>query len=620
MDTNLTIKEAFDLAVQHHNKNELQDAATYYCKVLKINPNHIDSCLNLSTIVLLNKEYDTAKTLLIKVIRIDPKNVKALNNLGSLYMDTLDYPKAEFLFKKIIEINPNYLNAYFNLGKLSSKQGFYINATKFYEKVIELDSSYYFAYVLLGSDLYKLEQFEESKKKLLKAIEINPNIKDAYTKIGITLYRLGEYKEAIKVYEKSISIEPNSSENQNNLAVALMDSGEYKKAKIHFEKAITLNPNLSSAYSNLGAVQKTLNDFSNAKLNYEKAIELDPDNSGYLSNAANLYISSGDEINAVKNSHKNLRLSNKNKQFNDKISLFKLKHEVQQAKYLIANSYKINGIDEFQKIGEKILSQAENQNELKKDNNKNIKKISLEKKESDVLLPYFQESLFYVPKKFTGNCINPNKNWLDVEDEYFKSKNQIMFIDDFLSNDAIIELQKFCQISKVWDREYNNKYLGAFGEKGFISPIHLQIASELKEKLPKLFGPHKLGTLWAFKYDSTLGKGINIHADFALHNLNFWITPDEFNNNKSSGGLKVYDAPAPEYWTFRDYNQNPDKIYEFLKSTSANCKNINYKFNRAVLFNSAYFHETDEIDFKDEYVGRRINMTYLFGTRLVKKK
>ena len=192
-----------------------------------------------------------------------------------------------------------------------------------------------------------------------------------------------------------------------------------------------------------------------------------------------------------------------------------------------------------------------------------------------------------------------------------------MFIDDFLSEETLIELREFCLVSKIWNREYKNKYLGAFGDQGFISPLHLQIAIDLKQSLPKLFGQHSLEKLWGFKYDSKLGKGINIHADFAIHNLNFWITPDEYNNNKNSGGLKVYDTPAPKNWTFKNYNSNSDKIYEFLKVNNATCVNIPYKFNRAVLFNSSYFHETDKIDFKNKYEGRRINNTYLFGKRLI---
>ena len=120
---------------------------------------------------------------------------------------------------------------------------------------------------------------------------------------------------------------------------------------------------------------------------------------------------------------------------------------------------------------------------------------------------------------------------------------------------------------------------------------------------------------WGFKYDSTLGKGINIHADFAIHNLNFWITPDEYNLNKKSGGLKVYDKPAPDSWTFEKYNSSQNEIYSFLKKEKTNAMHAHYKFNRAVLFNSSLFHETEEIDFVDSYEGRRINVTYLFGRK-----
>ena len=278
---------------------------------------------------------------------------------------------------------------------------------------------------------------------------------------------------------------------------------------------------------------------------------------------------------------------------------------------LVAKNYKIDGIDQFQKVGDEILSRKENKD--------SEKKIVFTSNEISSLLPFYKSDFTYKPKKILGSCINPNKNWQDVEDEYFNSSNQIMYIDDFLSDEALIELREFCLISKVWNKEYPNKYLGAFGEQGFISPIHLQIATELQQKLPKLFGPHKLEGFWGIKYDSTLGEGINIHRDFAKHNLNFWITPDEYNNNKNGGGLKVYDAPAPDHWTFKDFTERTDKIYEFLKENDANCVNVPHKCNRAVLFNSAYFHETDEIDFKDEYEGRRINNTYLFGNRLVEQ-
>ena len=176
-------------------------------------------------------------------------------------------------------------------------------------------------------------------------------------------------------------------------------------------------------------------------------------------------------------------------------------------------------------------------------------------------------------------------------------------------------MREFCLVSKVWYQERRNKYLGAFSDSGFISPIHLQIATELKQKLPKLFGNHRLVRYWAFKYDSTLGKGINIHADSSVLNLNFWITPNEHNNNKKSGGIRIYNVKAPDSWSFQKYNRNIEEIHKMLDEKKAKCINIPHKFNRAVLFNSNYFHETDELNFTDKYEARRINVTYLFGDR-----
>ena len=52
-------------------------------------------------------------------------------------------------------------------------------------------------------------------------------------------------------------------------------------------------------------------------------------------------------------------------------------------------------------------------------------------------------------------------------------------------------------------------------------------------------------------------NGINIHADFAAVNVNFWITPDEANLDPESGGLVIWDKPAPLEWDFAQYN-NPN--------------------------------------------------------------
>ena len=42
---------------------------------------------------------------------------------------------------------------------------------------------------------------------------------------------------------------------------------------------------------------------------------------------------------------------------------------------------------------------------------------------------------------------------------------------------------------------------------------------------------------------------------------------------------------------------------------------VPYRSNRAVIFDSHLFHETDRIVFKEGYLNRRINITLLYGLR-----
>ena len=618
MDKNkdLIITETFNLAVKNHQKNKLKEAQELYVKILKIDPKYINAHNNLGLLFDNTGDYQKAIDCFEKVIEINPNNAGAYNNLGNIFKSLGEKQKAKDCYKKAIEIEPNFAMAHNNLGVIFQDLNLNKKAMDCYEKAIEINPNYSKSYNNLGIVFQNTGEYQKAADCYKKAIEIDPNFKDTHFNLGAAFKRLDENHKAMDCYEKAITIDPNYTDAYYNTGLILQELGKNQKAIEYYEKVLALNPNYIDAHNNLAGIFLDLEEYQKAKSCLEKVLEIDPNNLIATINLPNLYINQLIDLDKIISlSFKSLKLHHKISKFIDQtVPLFRLKHDVQQAQYLISKDYKLEGIKEFQKIGNEILSREEN----KEDENNYNKKILLTPDEINSLLPFYKSDHVYKPKKIIGSCINPNKNWQDVEDEYFNSSNQIIYIDDFLSEEALIELREFCLVSKVWNREYNDKYLGAFSSIGFISPIHLQIAIDLKQKLPKLFGPHRLSKFWGFKYDSTLGKGINVHADFAIHNLNFWITPDEYNNNKNSGGLKVYDAPAPDNWTFKDYNINNKKIYSFLKDKNANCTNVPYKCNRAVLFNSAYFHETDEIDFKDVYEGRRINNTYLFGNRLVK--
>ncbi len=77
----------------------------------------------------------------------------------------------------------------------------------------------------------------------------------------------------------------------------------------------------------------------------------------------------------------------------------------------------------------------------------------------------------------------------------------------------------------------------------------------------------------------------------------------------------MWDIKAPQDWDFPRYNADVAGARAFLAREGAKPIVIPHRANRAVVFDSDLFHETDRIDFKDGYENRRINVTMLYGRR-----
>jgi hypothetical protein len=77
----------------------------------------------------------------------------------------------------------------------------------------------------------------------------------------------------------------------------------------------------------------------------------------------------------------------------------------------------------------------------------------------------------------------------------------------------------------------------------------------------------------------------------------------------------VWDKAAPLDWDFERFNGDIAATRAFLAASGAKAVTVPYRANRAVVFDSDLFHETDVIRFRDGYLDRRINVTLLYGNR-----
>lgn len=222
-------------------------------------------------------------------------------------------------------------------------------------------------------------------------------------------------------------------------------------------------------------------------------------------------------------------------------------------------------------------------------------------------------------KAMKTDIINPQINFEAVQTEFRKKRHRVVVIDDVFSEEGLQELRNFLLESTMW-MDVKRGYVGAYLHTGFASPLVAQVEQEIRRNFADLLEGLVLQNAWAYMYDGNL-PGIGAHADDSQLQINIYVTPSEANLWTSdatlpSGGLVLYGVGPPKEWGFEKYNSESknSQIQEILQKSDWNLT-IPYLQNRAILFDSTYFHKTDEMRFREGYTNRRINLTFLYGRR-----
>lgn len=503
------------------------------------------------------------------------------------------------------------------LAMVEAEKGNTAEAITLFEQAARLSPSDARILNNLGYLYRQTGRLQEALKSFRAALRIKPLDPLTLCNLGLLQLDLNEPETALRTFDKAVAADPHNVANLYNRANTLLTLGRPQQALPDFDRALGLEAGNVSVLNRRGDAYRDLGNVAEAVRNYRAALTFSPGDISAQANLAGIYVTHPDFCDqAVEESHRSLRVLLAHefaregpaivRMAQTGVSVFRLKHDLEQAQYLHAHGHQVAGIERFIETARRVMERST-------DSGAETAAASDEELEA---MAAFWKSPYVVSPPTLEHCLNPGNDWRALEEEYLDGKPEILTIDGFLAQHALEALRAYCLASRVWVREYPNKYLGAFANQGFSSRLHFQLARELQTRMPRVFRNYPLNQLWAFKYDATLGQGIDLHADFALVNLNFWITPDEFNLDPQCGGLKVYETPAPANWTFEDYNRDSRGIRDFLARHGAACKTIPYRCNRAVLFNSALFHRTDEIKFVDGYESRRINVTYLFGKQL----
>ncbi len=440
-----------------------------------------------------------------------------------------------------------------------------------------------------------------------------------------TLYRLafayaqlGRRKDAFAVYRSMLALAPSDKQGLTACAVLAIEEEAFTAAVAAASRAVALEPLDLASLNMLGAALIDAGWPQRALRVLKRAITIDPHSEGVLRNYAVALTRSGRYAEAATTQERNLlRLAGSRLDVETPVlcNSLKIRHDIEQYRYLLKRRKAPPEAAAVVARYEMLLKEVADAGIG--DRNFNVAPSTL----GPAGRSFGRMVRRRPPSRLPGSAVSPSWDRQRVS-EQFSGPPGLCWIDGFLTSKALATLRAFCLESTIWhdishnlhDAEAPRGYLGAYPETGFCAPLLYQIAEELAESLPAVFGGRFLRQMWSYKYEADLA-GIDVHGDDAAVNVNFWITPDEANLDRAAGGLVVHPVEAPRDWRFAEINRDQGQIRRFLGERKVDPVNIPYRQNRAVIFNSDLFHATARSRFKPGYENRRINVTMLFGDR-----
>jgi tetratricopeptide (TPR) repeat protein len=515
----------------------------------------------INTNELLNKalalhhqgKLDDADTIYQMIIDNDNNNFQANHLHGCILSQKLQFNKAITFLEKAITIEPNNYEANNNLGIAHKNTGNSIESEKYFNKAISIDSGNYKAFFNCANLYIDDLKYEQALNYLEKSSDINVSFAEAPQRIG-------------EVYQYMF---------QNDRSPTHL-----VKSKKWFLQAIERDSNYADAFLMLGMSALWLGEISEADKLFKKVLELNHSQKYYIDNNINKYLSDIKPLSIL--------ITHEFEQ---------LRHIDNDADYIRNSKFTKKYYDSLEVLYKKVLKNNLKLEDVTDDIKKDIFKILYNKS----------------PKNFSYSILNKENNIPLLESKYLNSKPEILVIDNFLSNAALIDLQKFCRNANIFKYPYPAGYVSAFLSKGLSNEFILKLSEDLRITYKNIFKEFRLTQAWIFKYESQK-EGTNIHADQAAVNVNFWITPEEGNLDRNKGGLEIWNKLPPKGSDFASYNHidNSPKIRKMLEDNNIKSVKIPYRENRAVIFNSQLFHKTDDFNFDESYENRRINVTFLY--------
>jgi hypothetical protein len=424
---------------------------------------------------------------------------------------------------------------------------------------------------------------------------------------AVAHHEAGRLQQAEAAYRAALVLSPGHVIATHNLGVIAATQGQHDTAISCFDKVIAREPDYVSAHYNRAAALQALGRNRDAIKGFSRVGILEPGHYDAHRALGLLWLSEGHRERSLDHFARTYELRRGEDRLDESQSLTyathdKLRHDAEQFRYLAEHRRNRSRFDALGRAYEAVAKEIPEQ------------PTKLSGQQLTMLGGDYNTAISIrdAPELADG-AVSERTDIAALTQSFGEGAMGAVYFDDLLTPAALLELRRYLLESTIWhDFSHIGGFVASYLEDGLACPLILQIADELRRTFPDLLAKHPLSQAWAFK-GLRADSAVDVHADDAAISVNFWVTPTSANLNPHHGGLAVCRVPPPRDWVLRGYEADKERTVAFLEQNAVNTLIVPYRENRAVLFESRLFHQSDQPKFASNYQNYRINLTFLFG-------
>ncbi|MBI2194606.1 MAG: rhomboid family intramembrane serine protease [Planctomycetes bacterium] len=166
----------FQRGVEHHERQELDEAEAAYLRALDSNPALVEAHFNLGLVYLQRHQHDLAIERFLRVTELQPQSSDAYRYLGLLYSMKGSFTLAHESFEKAVELDPENVPAHRELGRSFERFGLKKDALFHYREAERLDPEDGQTRYDLGLFLVREGQEDAARLQLEKLRSLNASL------------------------------------------------------------------------------------------------------------------------------------------------------------------------------------------------------------------------------------------------------------------------------------------------------------------------------------------------------------------------------------------------------------------------------------------------------------